>query len=106
MSLIFTLNGISLPDLIRTKLANHLVRLARVEELRAFLRRIAVPVLFVEGAQTLYFMLFNGKYSREEFLERMTLVPDFRRETIEQAGHMLHHDQPVELAQHIAAFLN
>lgn len=35
MSLIFTLNGISLPDLIRTKLANHLVRLARVEELRA-----------------------------------------------------------------------
>ncbi len=80
--------------------------LYRVEELRAFLRRIAVPVLFVEGAQTLYFMLFNGKYSREEFLERMTLVPDFRRETIEQAGHMLHHDQPVELAQHIAAFLN
>lgn len=80
--------------------------LYRVEEIRAFLQRIPVPVLFVEGAQTLYFMLFNGKYSRDEFLERMKLVPDFRMETIEAAGHMLHHDQPVELAQHLARFLS
>ncbi len=79
--------------------------LYRVEEVRAFLKRIQCPVLFVEGAQTLYFMLFNGKFSREEFLERVKLVPDFRLESIDDAGHMLHHDQPEELAVHIAKFL-
>jgi pimeloyl-ACP methyl ester carboxylesterase len=80
--------------------------LYRVEEVRAFLQRIQCPVLFVEGAQTLYFMLFNGKFSREEFLDRVKLVPDFRLESIDDAGHMLHHDQPEALAAHIANFLN
>ena len=79
--------------------------LYRVEEVKAFFQRISVPVLFVEGAQTLYFFLFNAKYSREEFLERLQLVPDFRVETIQEAGHMLHHDQPAELAAHIGDFL-
>lgn len=80
--------------------------LYRVEEVLAFLRRIQCPVLFVEGAQTLYFMLFNSKFSREEFLDRVKLVPDFRLESIDDAGHMLHHDQPEALAVHIANFLN
>ncbi|HEX5355476.1 MAG TPA: alpha/beta hydrolase [Aquabacterium sp.] len=79
--------------------------LYRVEEVCAFLQRIACPVLFVEGTETLYFMLFNGKFSREEFLARVKLVPDFRLESIQNAGHMLHHDQPEELAVHIANFL-
>lgn len=79
--------------------------LYRVEEVRAFLQRIQCPVLFVEGAQTLYFMLFNGKFSREAFLDRVKLVPDFRLESIDDAGHMLHHDQPEALAVHIAHFL-
>ncbi|MES2089341.1 MAG: alpha/beta hydrolase [Pseudomonadota bacterium] len=79
--------------------------LYRVEEVQAFLSRISMPVLFVEAGQTLYFMFFNGKFSRDEFLERVKLVPDFRLETIEDAGHMLHHDQPAELAAHIAKFL-
>lgn len=80
--------------------------LYRVEEVNAFMQRIQCPVLFVEGGETLYFMLFNGRFTREEFLERVKLVPDFRLERIEQAGHMLHHDQPEELAAHIANFLN
>ena len=80
--------------------------LYRVEELQAFLKKLSMPVLFVEGAQTLYFMFFSGKFSRDEFLDRVKLVPDFRLETIENAGHMLHHDQPAELADHIAKFLN
>ncbi|MBI5927355.1 MAG: alpha/beta hydrolase [Aquabacterium sp.] len=79
--------------------------LYRVEEVCAFLQRIACPVLFVEGTETLYFMLFNGKFSRDEFLDRVKLVPDFRLESIQNAGHMLHHDQPEELAVHIANFL-
>jgi pimeloyl-ACP methyl ester carboxylesterase len=80
--------------------------LYRVEEVNAFLSSIACPVLFVEGAQTLYFMFFNGKFTREEFLQRVALVSDFRLETIDQAAHMLHHDQPEALAAHLAGFLS
>jgi pimeloyl-ACP methyl ester carboxylesterase len=63
-------------------------------------------VLFVEGAQTLYFMFFNGKFGRDEFVERVKSVPSFEISTIEQAGHMLHHDQPEELARRLAPFLS
>lgn len=80
--------------------------LYRVEEVMAFLRRITCPVLFVEGAQTLYFMFFNGKFDRAEFLERVKVVPDFRIASLEDAGHMLHHDQPAALARTLASFLN
>ena len=37
--------------------------------------------------------------------QRAALVPDFRLETIDQAAHMLHHDQPEALAVHLAEFL-
>lgn len=79
--------------------------LYRVEEVLAFMANIRCPVLFVEGAQTLYFMFFKGDYKREDFLERLKVVPDCRMETLDQAGHMLHHDQPEELALHLAGFL-
>jgi pimeloyl-ACP methyl ester carboxylesterase len=80
--------------------------LYRVEEVQAFFQRLTMPVLLVEAAQTIYFMLFSGKFSREEFLERIKLVPNCRLETIAEAGHMVHHDQPAELADHIARFLD
>ncbi len=79
--------------------------LYRVEEVLSLFKRISCPVLFVEGADTLYFLLFNGKYSREDFLVRARQVPDFRLESLADAGHMLHHDQPEALAVHLAAFL-
>jgi len=79
--------------------------LYRVEEVMAFLVRIQCPVLFVEGTQTLYFMFFSGKFGRDEFMERVKSVPDFTVSTIEGAGHMLHHDQPEELALRLAPFL-
>jgi pimeloyl-ACP methyl ester carboxylesterase len=79
--------------------------LYRVEEVMAFLKRIQCPVLFVEGAETLYFTLFSGKFTKEEFLERVKQVPDFRMASIPEAGHMLHHDQPEALAVHLAGFL-
>jgi pimeloyl-ACP methyl ester carboxylesterase len=72
---------------------------------QVFFRSITAPVLFVEGDETLYFMFFNGKYSRDEFIERAKEVPDFTLKTITQAGHMLHHDQPEALAALVAEFL-
>jgi pimeloyl-ACP methyl ester carboxylesterase len=79
--------------------------LYRVEEILAFLSRIQCPMLFVEGAQTLYFLFFKGDFSRAEFMERMTAVPQFQVKTLENAGHMLHHDQPEQLSASLADFL-
>lgn len=79
--------------------------LYRAEEVCEFLKRIDCPVLFVEGDQTLYFQFFTGQFGRDDFLQRVALVPDFRIETLVQAGHMLHHDQPEALALHLAGFL-
>lgn len=79
--------------------------LYRLPEVLTFFRRIAAPVLFVEGDQTMYFFLFNGKYDRAQFVERSKAVPDFTLKTVADAGHMLHHDQPEALAALVAAFL-
>lgn len=79
--------------------------LYRLPEVLAFFRRITAPVLFIEGDQTMYFFLFNGRYDRAEFLERSKAVPDFTLSTVTDAGHMLHHDQPEALAALVAHFL-
>lgn len=79
--------------------------LYRVPEVLAFFRRITAPVLFIEGDQTMYFFLFNGKYDRAQFEERAKAVPDVRIQTIQNAGHMVHHDQPEALAALVADFL-
>lgn len=79
--------------------------LYRLPEVLAFFRRIAAPVLFIEGDQTPYFFLFNGKYDRAQALERFKEVPDLRVRTILDAGHMVHHDQPEALATLVAGFL-
>ncbi len=80
--------------------------LYRPQEVLAFFQRIQAPVLFIEGEQTLYFFLFNGKYDRNQFLERSKAVPDFTLKTVSDAGHMLHHDQPEALAALVAQFLH
>ncbi|TFY85789.1 hypothetical protein DYL59_24450 [Pseudomonas kairouanensis] len=51
MSLIFSISGISLPDLIRTKLANHLARLSRAVDLQALDLAQERAEGFVEGAE-------------------------------------------------------
>lgn len=51
MSGAFSLSGISLPDLIRTKLANHLARLERVEDLHALELAQERAEGFVEGVE-------------------------------------------------------
>lgn len=51
MSDVFSLNGVSLPDLIRTNLANHLARLGRVADLRALELAQERAEGFVEGVK-------------------------------------------------------
>ena len=38
--------------------------------------------------------------------QRLKAVPDLRKAVVADAGHMLHHDQPDELARAIESFLD
>lgn len=51
MSGVYSLSAISLPDLIRTKLANHLARLARAADLHALELAQERAEGFVEGIE-------------------------------------------------------
>lgn len=79
--------------------------LYRAEEITALWAHIACPVLFIEGLQTLYFQAFGGRYTREEFVIRAQVIADLRIVGLDDAAHMLHHDQPEALAFHLAAHL-
>ena len=79
--------------------------LFRVEEMLALYRNISAPVLNVEASQNDLEKWWEGKYTLEEFHERLLSIADLRSVTIADAGHMMHHDQPLDLAQHIEAFL-
>ena len=48
---------------------------------------------------------WQGKYTLSEFHERIQSIRDLRSVTIENAGHMMHHDQPEQLAEHLSLFL-
>ncbi|HYR25122.1 MAG TPA: alpha/beta hydrolase [Aquabacterium sp.] len=79
--------------------------LYRVEEVLSLWGRIACPTLMLEGRQTDYFSMMSGRYTHEEFCQRIQVVPNLQRAVIEDAGHMLHHDQPAEVAHHVARHL-
>lgn len=79
--------------------------LYRVDEVLATWRAITAPLLWVEGADTEADRWWQGRYSRAEFARRLDCVGDCRRETLADAGHMLHHDQPGALARLLAEFL-
>jgi pimeloyl-ACP methyl ester carboxylesterase len=75
----------------------------RIEESLAIWRRATLPVLWVAGSDS-----FVRKWlgdGEAELSRRMKAFPDCRLITIEDAGHMLHHDQPAAVAAAIEAFL-
>jgi len=80
-------------------------QLYRVEEAQEFHRRISAPVLAIEAASDSMQALWQGRYSLDEYHERLRQVPDARVAVIQEAGHMLHHDQPEALAGLIEGFL-
>jgi pimeloyl-ACP methyl ester carboxylesterase len=48
---------------------------------------------------------YQGKYTVEEFHERLKAVPNCQVQKLADCGHMLHHDQPQALAALIEGFL-
>jgi pimeloyl-ACP methyl ester carboxylesterase len=79
-------------------------QLYRVEEVLACWAGITAPVLVVEAAIDETKRWWGDAYSRDEFHERLNAVPRVSRATVQDAGHMLHHDQPRELAELLENF--
>ena len=80
-------------------------QLTRLDETLEIYQRIKAPVLMVEAADNLMDFWYRGRYTLAEFHERLTRIADVQRATVTDAGHMLHHDQPGQLARLIEEFL-
>jgi pimeloyl-ACP methyl ester carboxylesterase len=80
--------------------------LYRVDEVLACWQAISAPVLWVEADDTDAMRWLGSKEdARVELDRRIAFIPDVCRATVADAGHMLHHDQPEELAALIERFL-
>ena len=80
--------------------------LYQVPETLALYQRITAPVLAVEASDDSLEKWNQGSYTLADYHERLKMVADARVARIEDAGHMLHHDQPEALATLIEGFLD
>jgi pimeloyl-ACP methyl ester carboxylesterase len=80
-------------------------QLYRVDEALEIYQRISAPTLAIEASDDSLGSWWQGKYSLAEYHERLKQVPQAQVAVIQDAGHMLHHDQPEQLAALIEGFL-
>ena len=78
--------------------------LYHVEEALEMYRRISAPVLAVEAADDSLGQWWKGRYTLAQYHERLQAVPHVEKAVIQDAGHMLQHDQPETLARLIEKF--
>jgi pimeloyl-ACP methyl ester carboxylesterase len=79
--------------------------LYRDEEIAACRRRITAPTLWVAGAQSELLTMWSGQSAHTVWDARLAAVSNLTSLTIENCGHMIHHDQAEILARAIDAFL-
>jgi len=77
----------------------------RVDEALALYAAIEAPVLAVVASDDSLAGWWKRRYTLEEFQQRLQSVRDVRLARVEDAGHMLHHDQPERVAALIEDFL-
>ena len=81
-------------------------QLYRVEEAMACWRAVTAPVLWVEAADTNMWQWMGPKpQARIEVDRRLAHFAHLETCMLADAGHMLHHDQPEQLARRIEIFL-
>ena len=81
-------------------------QLFRVDEALALYEAITAPVLAVEASDDSLGLWWKGRYGLDEYHQRLTHVRDCRTALVQDAGHMLHHDQPQAVAGLIQGFLS
>ena len=77
----------------------------RADEMLEIYRRISAPLLAVEASSDSLSKWSKGGYSLADYHERLKNVPNAHTAVVHDAGHMLHHDQPEQLALLIENFL-
>lgn len=80
-------------------------QLYRIDEIMAIWAQVTAPVLHVEGRDSPTLARLAHKEPIAEFRERFRAFRDFREVTVDDAGHMIHHDQPEAVARLTEAFL-
>jgi len=80
-------------------------QLYRVDEVQEIFRRITAPTLCVEASDNSMDYWWKGSYRLPEFHERIRAVRQCQLARVEEAGHMLHHDQPRQVAALIEQFV-
>ena len=81
-------------------------QLYRVDEVLAIYPRINSAGADGGGQDDSMAQWWKGKFTLAEHHERLKAVPNLRSCTSRTAGHMLHHDQPQQLAALIEGFLD
>ncbi|MBI1891975.1 MAG: alpha/beta hydrolase [Burkholderiales bacterium] len=80
--------------------------LYHVEDVLACWGTIKAPVLWMEADDTDIWRWFGPKeFVRSEIDRRIAVIPNLTPVIVRDAGHMLHHDQPQVVADHIEKFL-
>ena len=77
----------------------------RLEEVQALYAQLSMPVLAVEASDDSLTGWWRGKYTLAEYHERLKAVPNVEVAVVQDAGHMMHHDQPEVLAGLIERFI-
>jgi pimeloyl-ACP methyl ester carboxylesterase len=80
-------------------------QLYRVDEVLEIYKAITAPTLAVEAGDDSLSQWWQGKYTLAEYHERLRSIQKVRTAKVEDAGHMLHHDQPERVARLIEDFL-
>ena len=80
-------------------------QLFKIDETQAIYERITAPTLCVVADSDSMSQWWKDNYTLDEFKQRIAAVPKLTHAVMKDAGHMLHHDQPEQLARLIENFL-
>jgi len=78
--------------------------LYRLDEVMAVWSEVTAKVLHVEAVASPTLAMLAGSIPLDEYKARFKAFPDWREKLIADAGHMVHHDQPEQVAALIEAF--
>jgi pimeloyl-ACP methyl ester carboxylesterase len=78
--------------------------LYRLDEVMAVWSNVRAKVLHVEAVASPTLARLAGSIPLSDYKARFEAFPDWREQFIEDAGHMVHHDQPEQVAALIEAF--
>ena len=80
-------------------------QLYRLDEAMELYKNITAPVLAVEASDDSLSQWWKGRYTLDEYHQRLTHVRNCRTAVVHDAAHMLHHDQLAQVARLIEEFL-